>query len=177
MKKGGNKSKKNIVLFGFMGTGKTSVGRILAGKLGLRFIDMDVVIEERQKKSISSIFAEEGEQAFRKMERDLVRELAGGSGMVIATGGGVVLNRVNVDDFARTGLAVCLRATPEDILDRLKEDTTRPLLAEGDKMQKVAALLEKRRPFYESVPVQVDTSGLTVEQVADRILSIYRESA
>jgi shikimate kinase len=165
--------KKNIVLFGFMGTGKTSAGKLLARKLGMVFVDMDLVIEQRQGKPISRIFAEEGEPFFRNLERELVKELSGGSGMVIATGGGVVLNRQNVDDYAGTGLAVCLSATPQTILKRLEGDASRPLLAEGDKMKKMTALLEKRRQFYAAVPVQVDTSGLSVEQVVEKIVAEY----
>lgn len=168
------KTKRNVVLFGFMGTGKTSVGKRLAARLGLTFIDMDVQIEKRQGKTITLIFKEEGEPAFRKLERELVLELSAASGMVIATGGGVVLNRQNVDDYARTGLAVCLVATPESILKRLEGDTTRPLLAQGDKLQKVVSILEARRECYGAVPVQIDTSSLGVEAVVDRIISLYQ---
>ncbi len=165
--------KRNIVLFGFMGTGKTSVGKILAARLGMDFVDMDSIIEQRQKKPVSRIFAEDGEPAFRRLERELVVELSAGTGMVIATGGGVVLNRQNIDDFGATGLAVCLKAPPEEIFRRLEGDNTRPLLADGDKKQKAAALLEKRRDCYAAVPMQVDTASLTVEQVSEKIIAVY----
>jgi shikimate kinase len=173
MNKSDKCGKRNITLFGFMGTGKTSAGRLLAGRLGLDFVDMDVVIEKRAGKPISRIFAEEGEPYFRNMERELVKDLSAGSGMVIAAGGGVVLNSQNVADYARTGLAVCLSAAPQTILKRLEGDTTRPLLADGDKALKVAGLLEKRKAFYGSVPVQIDTNGLSIEQVVDKIAAEY----
>jgi len=164
----------NIVLVGFMGTGKTTVGTALVRKLGLAFVDMDHLIEQRQGKPISRIFAEQGEPFFRALERQLVAELAGRTGLVIGTGGGIVLNAENVSYFSRTGLVVCLMATPEAILKRLENDTQRPLLAGGDKMQKITGLLDKRRPLYEAIPHRIDTSELTVEQVADRIITLYR---
>ncbi len=110
---------KNIVLVGFMGTGKTSVGLSLAERLDLTFLDMDDIIVEREGRSIPEIFDKDGEEYFRALERAIVRELAGKDGLVVATGGGVVLNRDNVDDFERTGLLVCLSASPEVILARV----------------------------------------------------------
>jgi shikimate kinase len=162
-------SRRNIVLVGFMGTGKTSVGQALAARLGMTFVDMDVVIQQRQGRPISKIFAENGEPFFRGLERELVRELSAKSGLVIATGGGIVLNPDNVRDFSTTGLVVCLWATPEAILKRLEGDTTRPLLQAADKMTKIRGILETRRPLYEAIPFRLDTSSLTVREVADRI--------
>ena len=166
-------NRRNIVLVGFMGTGKTCVGQRLAGLLNMTFLDMDRVIEERTGKTVSRIFAEDGEPRFRALERELVQELAARSGLVIATGGGIVLNSENLRDFGRTGLVVCLTATPEAIFKRVAAETHRPLLAGGDKQQMIVARLEARRALYEAIPVQVDTSDLTVEQVAERIAAIY----
>jgi shikimate kinase len=166
-------AQRNIVLFGFMGSGKTSVGKQLAGRLGMTFLDMDEVIEARQGKSIPRIFAEEGEPRFRALERELVKELAARRGLVVATGGGVVLNPDNVRDYAGTGLAVCLRASPEAILSRVGSDTNRPLLAVGDKMGKIRSLLDARRRFYEAIPLQIDTTALTVNEVVDAVLRAY----
>lgn len=160
---------KNIVLFGFMGTGKTSVGKMLASELGMEFLDMDHVIEEREGRAISDIFATDGESYFRELERDLVKKLAARDGLVIGTGGGVVLNEANIDDFAATGLCVCLNADPEEILKRLEHDGSRPLLAEGDKLQKIKAILDARKDLYARVPQQVDTGSLSVNQVVQRI--------
>ncbi len=160
---------KNIVLFGFMGTGKTSVGKKLAGELGMQFVDMDHLIEEREGRSINDIFASDGEPYFRNLERGLVRELSQREGLVIGTGGGVVLNRDNISDFAATGLCVCLNAGPEEILQRLEHDGSRPLLAEGDKLQKIKDILGTRAALYANVPEQVDTNGMSVDEVAARI--------
>jgi shikimate kinase len=167
--------KSNIVLIGFMGSGKTSAGRLLARQMGMEFVDMDNVIEERSHKPISAIFAEEGEPHFRKLEKTLVKELSGKQGLVIATGGGVVLDPGNISNFSRTGLVVCLSATPEAILARVGNDTTRPLLASDDKMKKIMALLEARRSLYNAIPHQVDTTKLTVEEVVARIRAIAND--
>ena len=166
-------AQRNVVLVGFMGTGKTTVGMALAGKLDLVFVDMDHVIEERQGKPISRIFAEQGEPVFRSLERQLTRELAGREGLVIGTGGGIVLNPENIGDFALTGLVVCLMARPEVILKRLEHDAKRPLLAGGDKMQKITGILDARRPLYEAIPDRIDTSDLTADAVVDRIVTLY----
>ncbi len=160
------------MLVGFMGTGKSSVGRLLAGRLGMTFTDMDAVIEARQGKPISRIFAEDGEPAFRRLERDLVRELSARAGLVIACGGGIVLNPDNLADYSATGLVVCLSAAPETVLARVAHETHRPLLAEGDKLQKIRDLLARRQPLYDAIPRQVRTDGLSVEAIADRIAAM-----
>lgn len=164
---------RNIVLFGFMGTGKSTVGRILAQRLGMKFVDMDTVIEQRTGKSIPEIFAERGEYYFRRLERELVRELAGQEGSVIAAGGGVVLNPDNVADLGRHGLLVCLRARPETILRRVESESHRPLLERGDKAARIRQILEERRPLYDALPWQVDTDNLSPEEVAERVMAIY----
>jgi shikimate kinase len=169
------RSRPNIVLMGFMGTGKTRVGRILAERRGMRFVDMDDLIVERKGRSIPDIFAVDGEAHFRGIERLLVRELAAGAGYVIATGGGIVLNPDNVADFARSGLVVCLSATPEAILARVEHDTNRPLLTGPDKMERIRNLLSARMPRYRAIPNQVDTTGLTPDEVADAVLRLAEE--
>ena len=164
----------NIVLMGFMGTGKTSVGKKLAAALNLQFVDMDQIIEERAGKPITRIFAEEGEPHFRSLERALVVELAAQGGQVIACGGGVVLNPDNIHDYSKTGLVVCLTATPELIFQRTARATHRPLLEQEDRLQRIKDLLEKRRALYASIPHQVDTAAQTPDQVAETILNLYR---
>jgi shikimate kinase len=158
-----------------MGTGKTRIGRELADRLDMQFVDMDNVIVEQEGKPIPRIFAEDGEPHFRAVERTVVQELAAGEGMVIATGGGVVLNPENVRDLSHSGLVVCLSATPRTILERVEHDTNRPLLAEGDKLTKIRDLLEARRAFYAAIPNQVVTDGKTPQQVVDEILSLYSD--
>ena len=167
----------NIVLMGFMGTGKTSVGKKLAATLNLRFVDMDQIIEERAGKPITRIFAEEGEPHFRSLERALVVELAAQGGQVIACGGGVVLNPDNIRDYSHSGLVVCLTATPELIFQRTARATHRPLLEQQDRFQRIVDLLEKRRVLYASIPHQVDTAARTADQVAEVILALYRAEA
>jgi shikimate kinase len=166
-------AQRNIVLVGFMGTGKSTVGRILARRRALSFVDMDTLIAEREGKPIPRIFAEDGEPHFRAAERALVRELSAGSGMAVATGGGIVLNPDNISDFSRTGLVVCLWAEPEAVLRRVGSDTNRPLLHCDDKLGRIRELMAKRAPLYDAIPARVDTTGLAPAVVADRILAIY----
>lgn len=160
----------NVILVGFMGTGKTSTGRALAARLGREFIDMDALIEQREGRSIPEIFAASGEPYFRALERALVRELAARRALVIAPGGGIVLNPDNIRDFAVTGRVFCLRASPEMILKRVGSDTSRPLLQTDDKLGRIRDLLAKRQPLYDAIPLQIETDGKTPEAVADEIL-------
>ena len=170
----GRPSGRNIVLMGFMGTGKSTVGRKVAELAGMEFVDMDTLIEERAGKPISRIFSEEGEPHFRALERALVLELAQRSGLVIACGGGVVLNPDNIADYGKTGLVVCLSATPEIILQRTALARNRPLLEEQDRRARILDLLEKRRACYASIPHQVDTSTLSADQVVQAIFALAR---
>lgn len=161
----------NIVLVGFMGTGKSSAGRLVAERLGMTFLDMDDEIVRREGRSIPDIFRDRGEPAFRALERALVVELAGQTGYVVSTGGGIVLNPDNIRDFSRTGRVFCLRATPEAILKRVEHDTNRPLLQGGDKLAKISELLGKRQALYDAIPDQVDTDGHKPADTAAAILA------
>ncbi|QHI68321.1 shikimate kinase [Tichowtungia aerotolerans] len=165
-------SKKNIVLIGFMGTGKTVTGRVLAERTGMELVDMDSIIEERAGKPISDIFANEGEPAFRKLERALANELSQREGLIISTGGGVVLDPDNMADFHNGGLVVCLTASPETIFQRLENDTTRPLLS-GDKKKQISGILETRKPLYDAIEHQIDGDRLDSEGRAEAILKLY----
>lgn len=168
---------RNIVLVGFMGTGKSVTGRCLAERLSREFLDMDTLIEQREGLTIPQIFAQRGEPEFRRLERDLARELAGRRDLVIAPGGGIVLNPENVSDFAATGLVVCLRASPETIVARVGHDTNRPLLQAPDKLGRVRELLAKRQALYDAIPHQVATDGKTAAQVADEILALFHAAS
>lgn len=163
---------RNIILIGFMGTGKTVTGRALAERTGMKLVDMDSSIEERAGRPISDIFATDGEAAFRAMERTLVQELSQQTGLIISTGGGIVLNPDNLTDFGKNGLIVCLTASPETIFQRLENDTTRPLLS-GDKKGQIAALLEKRKPLYAAIRHQIDGDALGPDERASAILDLY----
>ncbi|MFH1477104.1 MAG: shikimate kinase [Verrucomicrobiota bacterium] len=174
-------SSFNIILVGFMGTGKTTVGRVLADRLKRVFVDMDVELEARAGKPIPKIFAEDGEPAFRRMERDLVVELSrqpvrhslgdGGRNLVVAAGGGVVLNPDNIRDFSATGRVICLKAAPDEILRRVSGSNHRPLLEQGDKGERIRKLLMTRQPFYDAIPAQVDTTGKSVAGIVADVLA------
>lgn len=165
--------KSNIALVGFMGTGKTDVGRLLAGKLGKDFIELDELIERRAGKTIPEIFQQDGEIAFRELEIEATREAAEKKNAVIACGGGVVLNQINIDRLRKHSVIVYLTASPEAILKRTLSDTNeRPLLVAEDKTGEVRKLLEFRQPFYErAADITVDTSGLEVAGVVEQIIT------
>ena len=151
---------KNIVLCGFMGCGKSTVGKRLAARCGMRFVDMDAYIEEQAGCSVTDIFAQKGEAAFRVMEHDACVTLAAQEGLVIATGGGAVLFEKNVDALAQNGVIVFLRVREQTVLERLTNDTTRPLLQRDDKEAAVRALMQQRTPLYEAAAhVTVDADG------------------
>lgn len=163
----------NIILVGFMGTGKTTIGRALADRLNIDFVDMDVELEARAGKPIPRVFAEDGEPVFRRMERDLVVELARRSNLVVAAGGGIVLNPDNIRDFSAMGRVICLKAAPDEILRRVSGSSHRPLLEQGDKEERIRKLLQQRQHFYDAIPCQVDTTGKTVTEVVAEVLKIY----
>lgn len=167
------KTTPSIILAGFMGTGKTTVGKLLAARLGRTFTDMDDCIVRRAGRSIPEIFAADGEPAFRALERQVVIELSAQSGLVVATGGGVVLNPDNIRDFSACGLLVCLTASPDVILARLRGDTGRPLLNTGDKGEKIRSLLASRQHLYEAIPLRINTDALAADAIARRILEEY----
>lgn len=165
-------SSQNIVLTGFMGVGKSTVGRILSERLNRRFVDMDAVLVERFGKPIPAIFAEDGEEAFRIAEARLCQELAQEQNLVISTGGGALVNSASREALERTGTVVCLHAAEQVILERLAAATDRPLLpGEADeRRQRVHALLQQRRLAYGAIAYQVDTTALSAEEVADQVL-------
>lgn len=168
---------RNIILVGFMGSGKSSTGRYLAEKLGRTLVDMDTEIERRTGRSIPDIFAKEGEPYFRQLERALVQELAGHTGLIVAPGGGIVLNPDNIRDFAARGLVINLRVSPEWVLKRVGQDPHRPLLQGADPLQRIRDLMAKRKDLYAAVPHQVDTDGLSPEAVGDLVLDLFRRTA
>jgi shikimate kinase len=167
---------QNIVLVGFMGTGKTTVGKLISEKTGMPLLDMDSLIVERAGKSINEIFAEDGEPHFRSLERALTQELSVKEGLIISTGGGIVLNPDNIADFEKNGLVVCLLASAETVLERVRHDSARPLLA-GDKETKIIELLETRKPLYEAINHKIDTNGRpTPEPTAQEIIDLYESN-
>lgn len=163
---------KNVVLCGFMGSGKSSVGEALARLSHARFVDMDRAIEAREKRTVSDIFAQDGEAAFRRMECDTARELAGRPGLVISTGGGTVLRAENVEAFRAAGCVIVLLEVPLHVVQhRLRHDRSRPLLAVPDREAAMRRLYEQRVPLYRAAAdVVVENRGnVPVRQMARRV--------
>ena len=168
--------KTNVALIGFMGTGKTAVGEVLAKKLRRKFVEMDLLIAQAAGKSIPEIFAQDGEIAFRELEIEVAKKIAGEKRLVIACGGGVVLNRINIDRLKQEGIIAYLTATPGVILKRVSGDEGRPLLMTDDKALKIRELLSFRKPFYErAADITINTSRLTIDTVAEQIISRLKE--
>lgn len=165
---------KNIVLTGFMGAGKSSVGRKLADRLGMSVVDTDELIERSAGMKISEIFARYGEEHFRELEKKAVAEASKLENHVIITGGGVVLKEENMKNLRRNGIIVYLRARPEVIHSRIKHESHRPLLQVKEPIEKIKELLEHRAPYYANNDFMVDTSDLTVEEVVKEILKRLR---
>jgi len=162
---------RNIILIGFMGTGKTTIGRALADQLKRDFVDMDAELEACAGKPIPRIFAEDGEPEFRRMERNLVAELSRRSNLVIAAGGGVVLDPDNIRDFSATGHVICLKALPDEIIRRVSGSSHRPLLEQGDKGARIRKLLCQRQPLYDAIPCKVDTTGKAPAEILGLVLA------
>ncbi len=160
----------NIVLTGFMGTGKSGIGKRLATELGMSCLDTDELIEEREKDSISAIFKKKGEEYFRRLETKVVKEVALLDNLVISTGGGVVLREGNIRLLKKNAFIVCLFASPEVILKRTKGDDNRPLLGVNNQKKRIEELLALRKSYYEKADFMVDTSALDSEGVVEEII-------
>jgi 3-dehydroquinate synthase len=162
-----------IVLTGFMGTGKTSIGREISRKLGYRFIDTDALIEEREGSAIPVIFKEKGEDYFRSLEQEVIEVVSKEDNVVIATGGGVIKNRRNVENLRRMGIIIWLKASPEIILKRvMTEGGKRPLLEVEEPLKEINKLLKERIGLYEQGDTSIDTDYITPEEAADEIIEL-----
>ncbi len=153
-----------------MGTGKSSVGRLLASQLRFDFVDTDDLIERRAGRKIADIFAREGEARFREMEAVVVAEAAAWRRRVIATGGGLSANAANLASLKEHSLVVCLWATPEEIWQRVRRQSHRPLLHDPDPLGKIRTLLGARKPFYLQADVLISSNNRSVREVATHIL-------
>lgn len=167
------RSIRNLSLIGFMGCGKTSVGRAAAELLDFEFVDTDELIEARNGKRIAQIFEQEGEAAFRKLEEQIVRELADSRRLIIATGGGLPTHQPNLDSLKQHALVVCLWASPEKIYERVKSQSHRPLLNVPDPPARIRELLEQRMPFYKQADVMVSSDGRTIREVAQQLANQF----
>lgn len=166
---------KNIVLIGFMATGKSTVGKMVAEKLKMKFIDSDEEIIKKSGVSIDSIFSEFGENYFRNIESEIIKDISSLEGYVISTGGGVVKRRENIIELKKKGILVFLNASPEKIIKNLNNDIeNRPLLNTNNMIEKVSGLLKERQKLYNvAKDIQIDIDCLDVEEVAREVINIY----
>ena len=162
----------NIYLVGFMGTGKTSVGRQLAKEKGWSFVDLDELIELKEQRRIVDIFAKDGEPYFRKVEKKILKQVATQKKFVVACGGGVVLDKDNIKLMKKSGMVICLCATCVEILKRISGSTHRPILNVKKPRERIELLLKMRAPYYMQADKTIDTSGLSVKQVVGKISRI-----
>ncbi len=159
-----------IFLIGFMGAGKSAIGRELAARLGYRHLDTDKLIEDLKGKSISQIFEDEGEAHFRELESRVLDHLSKHQNLIISTGGGMPMQGNNWERISALGRTVFLDADLDEIKERVARKNTRPLLQTTDPMQTLLALYQERRPLYERAEVQVQTKGLAKAEVVDLII-------
>ncbi|WAM34680.1 shikimate kinase [Caldicellulosiruptor morganii] len=164
---------KNIVLTGFMGSGKTTIGKLIAEKLKIDLVDTDSEIIKEFGLTIDRIFEIYGEKKFRECERKVIERVSKLENVVISTGGGVVLEPENIRLLRENGVIYFLYASPDTILKRLKDDNSRPLLKNGDKLSNIIRLLNLRMPFYKNCDFEINTDILTPELVAEKIISIH----
>ena len=168
---------KNIVIIGFMGNGKSSVGRVLAARLGRTFYDIAKEIERREEMSVMEVFAWFGEEYFRAREKEIVQELSQKSGLVISTGGGTVADPENLQLLQENGVLICLSASEDTILERVNRHGTRPLLAnmsQEEQRQKIKDLLAARKKMYRKAVYMLDTSSRGPREVAEDIKKFLR---
>lgn len=167
---------KNIILTGFMGTGKTSVGKRLAREFNLKFIDTDDLIEKEAGICINEIFARFGEAYFRRLESKVINEVSSDENMIIATGGGAVVNPTNLLVLKKNGTLICLTASIDVILSRVGSGDERPLISEGDKKETISNLLKARELFYKKADFIVDTTTKSIKEVVEEVLKIVETS-
>ena len=155
-----------------MATGKSSVGKRLAVLMDYDFLDMDAAIEEETGMPIPEIFATRGEPAFRRLEAEMVEKISSRNGCVIATGGGTIANPQNLAALKRSGVVITLTADPQTILSRVGSGEDRPMLAGGDKTERIASLMRERAQAYAQADLTVDTTSLTIDEVSRQILEL-----
>lgn len=161
---------RNLILTGFMGTGKSTVGKILAERLVFRYCDLDAQIVAETGLTINEIFSRYGEEHFRSLETDRIRSLANSVGFVVSTGGGAVIAAINRRLLHEAGIVINLTASTGAILDRLRGECERPLFQRNRSPEALAAMLAEREPFYADADLRIDTTGKTVEDVVAEIL-------
>ncbi|MBN1526741.1 MAG: shikimate kinase [Candidatus Omnitrophica bacterium] len=163
---------RNIVLIGFMGSGKTTIATKLAHRLKMRYVSTDTLIERKENRTINEIFTKSGEDYFREVESAVIRDISCLDGQVIDAGGGAVLREENMAFFKSNGVVICLVADEEAIFERTKKYKHRPLLNVEDPKRKIRDLMAKRAPFYAKADCAIDTGKLTVEQTVEEIVKL-----
>ncbi|MFZ1073854.1 MAG: shikimate kinase [Verrucomicrobiia bacterium] len=166
----------NLALIGFMGTGKTSVGRLVADQLRFDYLDTDELIQSRTGRSITDIFARDGEPAFRGLEQQVTGELSTREHTLIATGGGLPTKPENLASLKTHALVVCLWASPEKIWERVKNQTHRPLLHGPEPQKKIRDLLAAREQFYRQADVLINTDIRSVREVAQQVVHHFKSA-
>lgn len=165
----------NIVLIGFMGAGKSTISGYLKKTFGMEVIEMDQIIAEREKISISDIFKTKGEEYFRDLETALLIEMQSRTNVVISCGGGVPMRERNVIEMKKNGKVVLLNARPETILDRVKNNHDRPLLEGNKNVEFISELMEKRREKYETAAdIIIETDGKNSKEICDELVAELR---
>ena len=167
--------KSSIALIGFMGVGKTVVGKVLAKELNREFVELDSLIERKAGKPIPEIFEQDGEVAFRELEIEVIKEVAGNKNQVIACGGGIVLNKINIDRLRKDSVIVYLTASPSVILKRVSNGGERPVLKINN-LPTIQGLLRFRKPFYErAADFKINTSRANISSVVGQIIDKVRQ--
>jgi len=163
---------KNIILIGFMGTGKTTIATAVANRLKMRYVSTDNLIEKKENRTINEIFQKSGEDYFRDVESAVIRDVSCMEGLVVDTGGGAVIREENMSYMKSGGIVICLTADEKTIMERTKKYKHRPLLNVEDPKRKISDLLAKRAPFYAKADHTIDTGKLTAKQVVDKVIEI-----
>lgn len=161
---------KNIALIGLMGSGKSTVGALLATKLNLNFVDIDTEIEKKEKSTISEIFTEKGEAFFRELETQAIKDFSQKVNQVLSTGGGAVQKIENLNLLKQNFIVIYLKASPDVLFKRIENDTSRPLLEKFDPLKILKDLLKKRKENYQKADIIIDTDNKTTDEVLNEII-------
>jgi len=165
-------AEKNIVLIGFMGCGKSLTSNKLAATLNRQVISTDKLVEQKEGYSIAEIFERFGEGYFRRVEKEIIKEISDQSGVIIDCGGGVVMDDENMANLKKNGHVIYLSASPESIYTNIKLQSNRPILNVADPQLKITELLEERKPYYEKADVTIDADHRTVNQITEEVLKV-----
>lgn len=166
-----DKDASNIVIIGFMATGKTTLAKELSKNLGMKYLDVDKIIEEKVEMTIPEIFEKYGEEYFRLIEKETIKDINKSQDIIVSCGGGVCLDPENIINIKKMGKVVLLEANPETILGRIRNDISRPLLKDKNNIEEIKKIMDERKDSYhKSADIIIDTSGKSVFNLIDEIL-------